>query len=241
MNRYSAIAVFDKDLDRVVLIEKQKPAWQAGKANFPGGKVEVRDAPGAWYSIVGDCHGLDSRPGDKWVTRIDDAALAQAHLTCAIRETTEETGLILDPSTIKHFATLRFTTDGQPGECRFFCCIGDVDAATTKEQERIFVDSVFGVMHGAVCYTTDERPRYHFLDTMPNLPWLCAMARQRLRSGSGVDVHVVKEVGRIEKATQPQHKPSCHRNKALGAVAIECEHGFDFCPTCDACNCEVSK
>ncbi len=43
MNRYSAIAIFDKDLDRVVLIEKQKPAWQAGKANFPGGKVETVD------------------------------------------------------------------------------------------------------------------------------------------------------------------------------------------------------
>ena len=199
MNRYSAIAIFDKDLDRVVLIEKQKPVWQAGKANFPGGKVEARDAPGAWYSIVGDCHGLDSRPGDKWFTRTDDTAVAQAHLTCAIRETAEETGLILDPSTVKHFATLRFTTDGQPGECRFFCCLGDVDAATTKEQERIFVDDVFSVMHGQVSYCTDDSntPRYHFLDTMPNLPWLCAMARQRLRDGyDGADLHVV-ETGMI--------------------------------------------
>ena len=40
MKRYSAIAVFDKDLDHVVLIEKQKPAWQAGKANFPGGQEQ---------------------------------------------------------------------------------------------------------------------------------------------------------------------------------------------------------
>ena len=166
MNRYSAIAIFDKDLDRVVLIEKQKPAWQAGKANFPGGKVELQDAA------------------------------QEAHLACAIRETTEETGLILDPSSVKHFATLRFTTDGQPGECRFFCCIGDVDAATTREQERIFVDDVFSVMHGWASYFRDPRYR-HFLDTMPNLPWLCAMARQRLRDGyDGADVHVVEEVGR---------------------------------------------
>ena len=189
MKRYSAIAVFDKDLDRIVLIEKQKPAWQAGKANFPGGKVEAIDAPGAWWSIQGDCHGLDSRSGDKWVIRVDDAAIVQAHLTCAVRELAEETGLVVNPDDVKHFATLRFTTAGEPGECRFFCCIGDVDAATTKEAERIFVDSVFGVMHGVVCYA----PRYRFFDTMPNLPWLCAMARQRLRSGAGADVHIIEE------------------------------------------------
>ena len=91
----------------------------------------------------------------------DIAVRDQAHLTCAVRELAEETGLVVNPD-VKHFATLRFTTDGQPGECRFFCCVGDVDAATTKEAERVFVDD-------------------------------------------------------------------------------ECEHGFDFCPTCDACNCEVSK
>lgn len=176
MIRYSAIAIFDKDLDRVVLIEKQKPVWQAGKANFPGGKVEAGDGLSleAWRQS-----GTDEQ---MWV---------QAHLTCAIRETIEETGLILDPSTVKHFATLRFTTGGQPGECRFFCCIDDVDAATTREREHIFVDSVFGVMRGSVCYITNERPR--FLDTMPNLPWLCAMARQRLRNGSGADVHIIEE------------------------------------------------
>lgn len=179
MNRYSAIAIFDKDLDRVVLIEKQKPAWQAGKANFPGGKVELQDWPLPNHN--------DDEASDY------EGAAQEAHLTCAIRETAEETGLVLDPSTVKHFATLRFTTDGQPGECRFFCCIGDVDAATTREQERIFVDDVFCLMHGTVCYRTDERPRYHFLDTMPNLPWLCTMARQRLLSDyDGADVHVVE-------------------------------------------------
>ena len=187
MNRYSAIAIFDKTLDRVVLIEKQKPAWQAGKANFPGGKVEAGDWP-------------PLKPLDDEYADFDDAA-SDAHITCAIRETAEETGLILDPSAVKHFATLRFTTDGQPGECRFFCCIGDVDAATTKEQERIFVDSVFGVMHGSVCYITASTPRYHFLDTIPNLPWLCAMARQRLRDGyDGADV--VEERGRAVEVAQ---------------------------------------
>lgn len=190
MNRYSAIAIFDKALDRVVLIEKQKPTWQAGKANFPGGKVEAGDWPG------GTIFDLPSHS----MSTADIACRDQAHLACAIRETAEETGLVLDPSTVKHFATLRFTTDGQPGECRFFCCIGDVDAATTREQERIFVDDVFSVMHGQVSYCTDDSntPRFHFLDTMPNLPWFCAMARQRLRDGyDGADVHVVEERGRV--------------------------------------------
>ncbi len=189
MNRYSAIAIFDKALDRVVLIEKQKPTWQAGKANFPGGKVELSDYRNS--SLCSTCSIADS------VISCDEC-VNNTHLTCAIRETAEETGLILDPSTVKHFATLRFTTDGRSGECRFFCCVGDVDAATTKEQERVFVDDVFCLMHGTVCYRTDERPRYHFLDTMPNLPWLCAMARQRLRDGyDGADVHVIEERGRV--------------------------------------------
>lgn len=235
MKRYSAIAVFDKDLDHVVLIEKQKPAWQAGKANFPGGKVELQDWQG------GTVFDLPSHS----MSAADIAVRDQAHLTCAVRELAEETGLVVNPDDVKHFATLRFTTDGQPGECRFFCCIGNVDAATTKEAERVFVDDVFSVLHGQVSYCTDNSntPRYHFLDTMPNLPWLCAMARQRLRSGyDGADVHVVEEVGRSEKkAAQPQHSASCRQSKALGGVAVECEHGFDFCPTCDACNCEVSK
>ena len=194
MKRYSAIAVFDKDLDRIVLIEKQKPAWQAGKANFPGGKVEAIDAPGAWWSIQGDCHGLDSRSGDKWVIRVDDAAIVQAHLTCAVRELAEETGLAVNPNDVKHFATLRFTTDGQPGECRFFCCVGDVDAATTKEAERVFVAPTHHVLHGRVSLNwDDDGPPSGFFDTMPNLPWLCAMARQRLRSGAGADVHIIEE------------------------------------------------
>ena len=189
MNRYSAIAIFDKDLDRVVLIEKQKPAWQAGKANFPGGKDETVD-----YATDSSLFVDESKTDEDL-----DTYYAEAFRRCAIRETAEETGLVLDPNTVKHFATLCFTTDGQPGECHFFCCIGDVDAATTKEQERIFVDDVFSVMHGQVSYCTDDNntPRYRFLDTMPNLPWLCAMARQRLRDGyDGADVHVVEERGR---------------------------------------------
>lgn len=34
---------FNEDRDRVVLIEKKRPAWQAGKFNGVGGKMEVTD------------------------------------------------------------------------------------------------------------------------------------------------------------------------------------------------------
>ena len=111
MKRYSAIAVFDKDLDRVVLIEKQKPAWQAGKANFLGGKVELGDYKSC--TLCATCAYLDSPISC-------NVCITNTHLTCAVRELNEETGLVVNPDDVKHFATLRFTTDGQPGECRFF-------------------------------------------------------------------------------------------------------------------------
>ena len=34
------------------------------------------------------------------------------------------------------------------------------------------------------------------------------------------------------------HKDHCKYRKALlSPVGIECEHGYDVCPTCDPCNC----
>ncbi len=34
------------------------------------------------------------------------------------------------------------------------------------------------------------------------------------------------------------HRPTCRLRKSLLCpVAIECEHGKDVCPTCDACSC----
>lgn len=45
MIQYVVGALFSFDGTKVVLIEKQKPAWQAGKWNFPGGKIEQGEAP----------------------------------------------------------------------------------------------------------------------------------------------------------------------------------------------------
>lgn len=38
------ILLFD-DMSKVLLIKKNKPAWQAGKFNFPGGSVEPNESP----------------------------------------------------------------------------------------------------------------------------------------------------------------------------------------------------
>lgn len=161
VKRYSAVALFSPDLDRVVLIHKLHPAWQAGKANFPGGKVEDADdqfepcTPQYWENV---------------------------HQHCAARELAEETGIVIAAESLTLFCTLRFnspatdTSQPQPAECRFYCAIGDVDAAQTRESESIFVADVDDVLDGQVIDCNAVT-----LPTMGNLPWLVAMARQRLR------------------------------------------------------------
>jgi len=38
------------------------------------------------------------------------------------------------------------------------------------------------------------------------------------------------------------HRAKCGmRVAALGAVAVECPHGFDCCPECDPCTCDLSE
>ena len=84
--RYSAVALFSQDLDHVLLIHKQKPAWQAGKANFPGGKVEESDQPtdSELYRQTSEYHN------------------------CAHRELLEETGLDVPAAQLQLFCVLRF-------------------------------------------------------------------------------------------------------------------------------------
>lgn len=36
------------------------------------------------------------------------------------------------------------------------------------------------------------------------------------------------------------HVPECKFRKAMEtSVGIECDHGYDVCPTCDPCTCEA--
>lgn len=162
MKRYSAVALFSPDLDRVVLIHKLRPAWLAGKANFPGGKVEDSDRVEA---------------ARKYSTAWSHLETEAAHLYCAARELAEETGIVVSAESLTLFCTLRFNSpDGEPAECRFYCAVGDVDAAQTRESEPVFVVDVDDVLDGQVIDCNAVT-----LPTMGTLPWLVAMARQRLR------------------------------------------------------------
>ena len=79
--RYSAVALFSQDLEHVLLIHKQKPAWQAGKANFPGGKVEESDQP----------------------TDSESHRRTDEYRNCAQRELLEETGLDIPTAQLQLF------------------------------------------------------------------------------------------------------------------------------------------
>lgn len=167
MKRYSCVAAFSHSLHDVLLIHKLRPAWQAGKANFPGGKVDADD----WLDADG--------------TQTSDAYLA--HINCAVRELREEAGLKLKADKLRHFCTLRFTTHGEPGECWFYCTEADIARAKTQEEERIFMAPVSSVLQGEVTSTMTIRhpgvttTSTYTLPTVSNLPWLCAAARQCLR------------------------------------------------------------
>lgn len=43
--RYVVGFMFDKELERVALIRKQKPEWQKGQLNGIGGKIEFNETP----------------------------------------------------------------------------------------------------------------------------------------------------------------------------------------------------
>ena len=171
---YSAVAVFSDDLERVVLIHKLKPTWQAGKANLPGGKVEAEK----------DYINADV---EDWQGTYEEAC-NEVYRRCAVRELREETGLDVAAAALKLFCRLCFKTpEGDAAECCFFAARGDVDAARTVEAERVFVGEVAEVIAGGVSYhywsdraMSDE---CGIIPTMPNLPYIVAMARQCLRGG----------------------------------------------------------
>lgn len=172
--RYSAIVVLSEDLGRVVLIHKLKPAWQEGKANLPGGKCEDQD-----WIVLPDHQATLS---DQYVTY---------HARCAVRELREETGLDIAATALQLFCRLRFKTpEGDAAECCFYATRGDVDAARTMEEERVFVEDCCEVWDERAWYSSDGSEEYSSpcyrdtkLPTMPNLPYLVAMARQCLRGG----------------------------------------------------------
>lgn len=124
-HRYSAVAVFSEDLERV--IHKLKPAWQAGKANLSGGKVEeTKDwqceyHPQNWISHC-KC-SKSQQPGWEAIDHRDTDPNAMAYLRCAARELREETGLDVATAALHLFCKLRFKSrEGDNAEC-CFCAV----------------------------------------------------------------------------------------------------------------------
>jgi len=166
--RYSAVVLLSEDLNKVVLVHKQKPDWQKDKANFPGGKVEGCDECNT-PEYVNGCMGKFPLYKDGligyWII---------SHQKCAIREVREETGLLIDNPTL--FCVLKF----QEAECHFFYYVGDITKASTMEEAVIFIDTVNDVLNNR---TMRFSPEHGTLPTMPNLSWLIAMALSHIKNG----------------------------------------------------------
>ncbi len=201
LKRYTCLVAFNSLLDTVVLVHKLRPEWQKGKANFPGGKVEVMD-----YWHASDCvqgaYPFYCRP-----PKLPDDAMCcgggtegadNAYLRCVVREAREETGLEISPGATTYFCSLRFGSKENASEVRFFATVVNVDNATTMEEERVFLAAVEDVASGWVHHMTfrDEARtkvsnvqsvEYPFMGpdtcipTMLNLPWLVLMARSSLQ------------------------------------------------------------
>lgn len=154
MIRYSAVICLSEDLCRVVLLHKLKPDWQKGKANFPGGKVEA----------------VDYHP--------EDTMLCWQYVIyrkCAVREVREETSLEISDPTL--FCVLKYAK----AECYFFYHVGDISKAKTMEAETVFTDTVDNVLSGRTMWFCPDNGT---LPTMPNLPWLLAMALAHIKTGN---------------------------------------------------------
>jgi 8-oxo-dGTP diphosphatase len=104
---------FSADKKEVVLIEKLKPKWQAGKFNGVGGKVEESDQ-------IPICQPLDS----------EKAAMA--------REFEEETGVVVPADEWQYFGLLEGGTD----KVHVFWSVGDISECHTMEAEEVYISSV---------------------------------------------------------------------------------------------------
>ena len=270
MNRYSAIAVFDKDLDHVVLIEKQKPAWQAGKANFPGGKVELQDWQGGTvfdlpsHSMSAELalalrdgpaaaaqrlrrRGRPCRRGgatmniyisSSWKNRERVRAFA-----IALRAQGHEVYDFTDPASRKspEIPPEAFPEQFDPNKHNY----GEYLNAVPNWRSAVYTN-LEAIHHCDLCVLllpcgADSRADWGVAVGLGKRTIVVGhpKAGERTPSHLWAEKLLQNEVKAL--AYLSTHSPDCRQSKALGGVAVECEHGFDFCPTCDACNCEVSK
>lgn len=107
--RYVVGFYFSSDASQVLLIEKLSPAWQRGKLNGVGGKVEPQDTAKAF-----------------------DTLALRSTVFAMCREFKEEVGIDTDPGTWRECLTV----EGEDWEMSVFAGFGDLDAAQHIEAER---------------------------------------------------------------------------------------------------------
>ena len=167
MIQYVLCIAVDMDHEDVVLIRKLKPAFQKGKVNAPGGKVEAdKDTP-----MVEGIFDMDSD-----VSEIISCMAQHA----ASREFMEETGVVSDPWAWKHVITLisgnlKRYEDQQNWEMFIlFTDALDISQVKTMEVEEIFISPI------------NELPD----NIMPNLNWIIPLC---LASHSFKETIIIRE------------------------------------------------
>lgn len=66
MNEYVVGVVRDRTIGSVIMIQKARPAWQKGKLNFPGGKIEAGETPEEAVSREFQEEVGTTKPPDDW-------------------------------------------------------------------------------------------------------------------------------------------------------------------------------
>ena len=137
--------LFDKDMSHVALITKDRPAWQKGRLNGIGGKLQV----------------------------------GELSMEAMAREANEEAGVL-------GVKWQQFCVLSGPEFCLYcFFAIGDPTLAKAQENEHVGCYDVELVLNG-------------FVQTIPNVRWLIAMARS-FREGEHAIGFCIREI--YEKGT----------------------------------------
>lgn len=117
MKKYVLGFLFSPNLKRVVLIEKTKPEWQAGRLNGVGGKIEWGEVPltavrREFYEetnvYINDWEPVDEMSGDGW--HVSVFATASDQIEWATTKT-EERVFVVNVDAVKNIGELENVPD----------------------------------------------------------------------------------------------------------------------------------
>lgn len=153
---YVLAFAFDKLINKIVCVLKDRPEFQKNKINGPGGKVEPKDMFEASKSI-------------------------HSSLQHAIaREFEEETGVWLSAKNWDYFAEVTIKEDALGGEAIIHCLRAfdnEIYECRTTESERVMITPVTHVVLGG------DTNKVHFeiagVQFMPNFPLLTMIAKNK--------------------------------------------------------------